>query len=116
SEEAGILPYQKQAIVDSNEENTMVSKSVTGKPARLIRTKWAQAYVDAKMDPLPMPFQSMVSSQILTSGQIGKRGDIAPGFAGQGIGLIKSVRPARDIFEDLLEGCKRAMAAVPREI
>ncbi|HEX4891619.1 MAG TPA: nitronate monooxygenase [Alphaproteobacteria bacterium] len=116
SEEAGLLPYQKQAIVDSNEENTMVSKSVTGKPARLIRTKWAQAYVDAKMDPLPMPFQSMVSSQILTAGQLAKRSDIAPGFAGQGIGLIKSVRPARDIFEDLLEGCKRAIAAAPREI
>jgi NAD(P)H-dependent flavin oxidoreductase YrpB (nitropropane dioxygenase family) len=116
SEEAGILPYQKQAIVDSNEENTMVSKSVTGKPARLIRTKWAQAYVDAKMEPLPMPFQSMVSSQIMTAAQIGQRGDIAPGFAGQGIGLIKSIRPARDIFEDLLEGCKRAFAAAPREI
>ncbi len=116
SEEAGILPYQKQAIVDSNEENTMVSKSVTGKPARMIRTKWGQAYLDAKMDPLPMPFQSMVSGQILAAGQIAKRTDIAPGFAGQGIGLIKSVRPARDIFEDLLEGCKRAMANAPREI
>lgn len=116
SEEANLLPYQKQAIVDSNEENTMVSKSVTGKPARLIRTKWAQAYLDAKMDPLPMPFQSMVSSQILAAAQISKRADIAPGFAGQGIGLIKSVRPARDIFEDLLEGCKRAIANAPREI
>ncbi len=116
SEEAGILPYQKQAIVDSNEENTMVSKSVTGKPARLIRTKWAQAYLDAKMDPLPMPFQSMVSGQILAAGQIGKRGDIAPGFAGQGIGLIKKVRPAREIFDDLVEGCRRALANAPRDI
>jgi len=116
SEEANLLPYQKQAIVDSNEENTMVSKSVTGKPARLIRTKWAQAYVDAKMDPLPMPFQSIVSSQVLAAAQIGNRADVAPGFAGQGIGLIKSVRPARDIFEDLVEGCKRAIANAPREI
>lgn len=114
--EAGILPFQKQAIVDSDEENTMVSKSVTGKPARLIRTKWAQAYQDAKLDPLPMPFQSMVSGQILAAGQVAKRPDIAPGFAGQGIGLIKSVRPARDIFEDLLQGCKRAIASLPREI
>lgn len=116
SEEAGILPYQKQAIVDSNEENTMVSKSVTGKPARLIRTKWAQAYQDARMDPLPMPFQTMVSSQVMTAAQIANRTDIAPGFAGQGIGLIKSVRPAREIFEDLLEGCKRAMAGLPHGI
>ncbi len=116
SEEAGILPYQKQAIVDSNEENTMVSKSVTGKPARMIRTKWGQAYLDAKMDPLPMPFQSMVSGQILAAGQIAKRTDIAPGFAGQGIGLIKAVRPARDIFEDLVEGCRKALASLPREI
>lgn len=116
SDEAGIMPYQKQAIVDSNEENTMVSKSVTGKPARLIRTKWGQAYLDAKMDPLPMPFQSMVSSQIISAAQLAQRADIAPGFAGQGIGLIKKVRPASEIFEDLVEGCKRAFASLPREI
>ncbi|MEQ1888816.1 MAG: nitronate monooxygenase family protein [Alphaproteobacteria bacterium] len=116
SEEAGIQPYQKQAIVDSNEENTMVSKSVSGKPARLIRTKWGQAYLDAKMDPLPMPFQTMVSAQVMNAGLVGNRTDIAPGFAGQGIGLIKSIRPAREIFEDLVEGCKRAFANAPREI
>ena len=116
SEEAGLQPYQKQAIVDSTEEGTMVSRSVTGKPARIIRTKWAQAYVDAKMEPLPMPFQSMVSGQILASGQIAKRGDIAPGFAGQGIGMIRSVRPARDIFQDLVDGCKRAFDNAPHAV
>lgn len=116
SEEAGILPFQKQAIVESNEENTVVSKSVTGKPARLIRTKWAQAYTDAKMDTLPMPYQSMVSASVMAAGQVSQRMDISPGFAGQGIGLIKKVRPARDIFEDLVEGCKRAIAGLPREI
>lgn len=116
SEEAGIQPYQKQAIVDSTEEGTMVSRSVTGKPARIIRTKWAQAYVDAKMEPLPMPFQSMVSGQILASGQIAKRADIAPGFAGQGIGMIRSVRPAREIFQDLVDGCKRAFDNAPHAV
>jgi len=35
TEEAGILDFQKQAIVDSNEENTTVSRSITGKPARV---------------------------------------------------------------------------------
>ncbi|MEZ5560315.1 MAG: nitronate monooxygenase [Pseudomonadales bacterium] len=40
SEEANIFDFQKQAIVDATEEGTTVSKSVTGKPARIIRSKW----------------------------------------------------------------------------
>jgi NAD(P)H-dependent flavin oxidoreductase YrpB (nitropropane dioxygenase family) len=90
TEEAGIQDFQKQAIVDSDEEGTVVSRSVTGKPARLIRSKWTQAFADSGLEALPMPFQSMVSQPVLVAGMIGRRKDIVPGFAGQGIGMIKA--------------------------
>ena len=38
------------------------------------------------------------------------RGDINPGFAGQGIGMIKAVRPAKDIFDELVYGSEQALA------
>ena len=71
TDEAGITDFQKQAIVDSDEENTIVSRSVTGKPARLIRSKWTQAWADSGLEALPMPFQSMVSGPVLVAGMIG---------------------------------------------
>jgi nitronate monooxygenase len=114
TDEAGIQDFQKQAIVDSDEENTVVSRSVTGKPARLIRSKWTQAYADSGLETLPMPFQSMVSGPVLLAGAIARRADIVPGFAGQGIGMIDKVRPARDVLLDIVAGAERALADAKR--
>ena len=110
TDEAGIQDFQKQAIVDSDEEGTVVSRSVTGKPARLIRSKWTQAFADSGLEALPMPFQSMVSQPVLVAGMIGRRRDIVPGFAGQGIGMIKKVQPAAAVLREIVAGAERALA------
>lgn len=109
SEEAGILPFQKQAIVDAAEEDTVVSKTVTGKPARIIRSLWTDAWTRAGKDPLPMPFQGMVSGPVMAAANRDGRGDVNPGFAGQGIGMIKAVRPAKEIFDELVYGFEQAL-------
>ncbi|HKC50108.1 MAG TPA: nitronate monooxygenase, partial [Myxococcota bacterium] len=84
------------------------------KPARLIRSKWTQAYAESGLETLPMPFQSMVSGPVLLAGSIARRGDIVPGFAGQGIGMIKAVRPAREVLRDIVAGAERALAEARR--
>ncbi|MFU8815307.1 MAG: NAD(P)H-dependent flavin oxidoreductase [Pseudomonadales bacterium] len=104
STEANIFDFQKQAIVDATEEGTMVSKSVTGKPARIIRSKWTDYWVREGKDPLPMPFQGMISGPVMAAANRDGRGDVNPGFAGQGIGMIKGVRPAGEIFRELVSG------------
>lgn len=110
SEEAGILPHQKEAIVSATEEGTTVSRSITGKPARIIRSKWTQYWVDIGRDPLPMPYQGTVSGAVLRAGDEAHRMDINPGFAGQGIGMIKSIRPAADIMAELVETAEKSLA------
>jgi len=105
SEEAGILDGQKQAIVDSTEEGTIVSRAVTGKPARMIKSKWTALWEESDNEPLPMPFQTQVSRPALTAANLaGRSQEINPGFAGQGIGMIKAVRPAAEIMADLVAG------------
>src|SRR3546814_9259157 len=59
TEEAGIERFQKEAITESGDADTIVSRSMTGKPARMIRNKWADAWVAAGKEPLPMPYQSI---------------------------------------------------------
>lgn len=109
SEEAGILDFQKQAIVEATEEGTTISRAVTGKPARIIRSKWTDYWVREGREPLPMPFQGMVSGPVMAAASRDGRGDVNPGFAGQGIGMIKEVRPARDIFADIVAGAETAL-------
>ncbi|MEC9346690.1 MAG: nitronate monooxygenase family protein [Pseudomonadota bacterium] len=111
SEEAGILPGQKQAIVESSEEGTIVSRSVTGKPARMIRSKWTKLWEDSEHEPLTMPFQGQVSRPALVAANLaGRAQDVNPGFAGQGIGMIKAVRPAAEIMADLVAGTEAVLA------
>ncbi|MBS0473166.1 MAG: nitronate monooxygenase [Proteobacteria bacterium] len=114
TKEAGIHQFQKEVLVESGDSDTMVSKSVTGKPARVIKNKWAQAWVDAGKDPLPMPFQSIVAGPVLAAATQQKRKDIAPGFAGQGMGLIKAIRPASEVLEALVAGAEKALASSNR--
>lgn len=114
TEEAGIEDFQKEVIVDSGDADTVVSRSVTGKPARIIRNKWSQAWVEAKKEPLPMPFQSMIAGPVLASAMAGKRKDIAPGFAGQGMGLVKSVLPAAEVMKNLVAEAEKALASAGR--
>ena len=110
TEEAGIEDYQKEVIAESGDRDTVVSRSVTGKPARIIKNKWSQAWVDEKKEPLPMPFQSIIAGPVLASGMASKRKDIAPGFAGQGMGLIKKVRPAAEVMKDLVADAENALS------
>jgi len=112
SEEAGILPGQKQAIVDATEEGTVVSRSVTGKPARIIKSKWTQLWAESEHEPLPMPYQTQVSRPALIAANLaGREQEINPGFAGQGIGMIKAIRPAAEIMADLVAGADATLKA-----
>ena len=110
SEEANIFDFQKEAIVEATEEGTSVSRTVTGKPARIIKSKWTEHWVREEVDPLPMPFQGQISGPVMAAANRDGRGDINPGFAGQGIGMIKAVRPAKDIFDELVYGSEQALA------
>jgi NAD(P)H-dependent flavin oxidoreductase YrpB (nitropropane dioxygenase family) len=107
--EAGIFEFQKKAIVASTEEGTVVSRSVTGKPARMIRSKWTDAVAASGLEPLPMPFQGAVAGPVQAAAFAAERGDIAPGFAGQGIGMIDAIRPAADVLRDLAADAERAL-------
>ncbi len=110
TDEAGIEDYQKDVIAESGDADTVVSRTVTGKPARIIRNKWSEAWVEAGIEPLPMPFQSMIAMPVLAAGAAAKRKDIAPGFAGQGMGLIHMVRPAAEVMSDLVKTAEKTLA------
>ena len=109
TDEAEIPLYQKEAIVAAHDKDTLVSKSVTGKPARMIRGKWAEQIEEGKIQPLPMPLQSMVSGPVMAAAMAAERADVWPGFAGQGAGLIHEIRPAAEIMADIVEEAVEAL-------
>lgn len=113
TEEAGIGAAQKQALVEAGDEGTMVSRSVTGKPARMLRGSWAQAYAEAGLEPLPMPQQGMIAAPVTAAALAAGRADVWGGFAGQGLGMIGAVRPAATVLREIVAGAERALARAP---
>src|SRR3546814_17809053 len=59
TDEAGIEDFQKQAIAEGGDGDTVVSRSITGKPARMIANKWANALLEDGKEPLPITYQSI---------------------------------------------------------
>ncbi len=114
TEEAGIAPYQKQALVEGNEESTVVSRYLTGKPARMLRSKLTDAWAASGLEPLPMPFMSIVSMPVVAAGTAAGRKDISPGIGGQGLGLIRRVQPAADVLRELAAEAEVALRRGPR--
>ncbi|MGE0732741.1 MAG: NAD(P)H-dependent flavin oxidoreductase [Acidimicrobiia bacterium] len=101
--EANIPSYQKLVLVASTDRDTMVSRSATGKPARMIRAKWGELYERGEIAALPMPLQGIVATPVMASAIANQRADVFAGFAGQGVGLVNEITPAGQVFNRLVE-------------
>ncbi len=57
-EEDENTPVQQQAYIDASSRDTVRSRSFTGKPCRMLKNDWTEAWADPETpDPLGMPLQ-----------------------------------------------------------
>jgi len=93
----------QRALLAAGSSDTVRSRVYSGKPARLLKTRWTQAWAapDAPA-PLPMPLQNLLVSE--AHARIAQSGD--PGVVampvGQIVGRMNRVRPVAEVFDDLL--------------
>ncbi len=105
-EEADLPPAQKQQLLDATSRDTVRSRSFTGKPARMLRTKWTEAWEapDAPK-PLPMPLQYMVSGDCVARSHryADKALDVMFNPVGQVVGQLNTVHKTADVIQRLVE-------------
>ena len=101
--EAGALPVNKKHIIDSTDEDTRVSKSYTGKTLRASYNKFHDLWDGSGLEPLPFPTQVLISSGLLASFIKAQKDDYVGGLAGQISGLVKEIKPARQVLEEMVE-------------
>ncbi len=107
--EADTNPVIVEKLLKGGSTDTVRSRSMTGKPARLLRTPWTEAW-DSPDSPgtLPMPLQYMATAQAL--GRIYKYAHVEGSGAseligtpvGQIMGRMNSVRRTRDVIQDMV--------------
>ena len=101
--EGGALEVNKRRIIESTDEDTRVSRAYTGKTLRASYNKFHDLWDNSGLEPLPFPTQVLISSALLSSFIGGNKDEYVGGLAGQISGLIKEIKPARQVLEEMVE-------------
>jgi NAD(P)H-dependent flavin oxidoreductase YrpB (nitropropane dioxygenase family) len=105
-EEADVPPGQMKSYLDATSADTVRSKSFTGKPCRMLKNDWTEAWERPDTpDPLPMPLQMLVAIDAVGAGRRfpEQAKDVTFNPCGQIVGNAKQVRKARDVIYELVE-------------
>lgn len=118
TQEAETAPVIKEKLLAASSNQTVRSRSRTGKYSRQVRSPWTDAWENEDApEPLPMPLQSRISepalgkvAKLAESGHQGAR-QLATYWVGQGVGLMNQSLSVRqvvyDFMEDFLEANER---------
>jgi NAD(P)H-dependent flavin oxidoreductase YrpB (nitropropane dioxygenase family) len=109
TQEAETDPAVQQKMLAASSSDTVRSRSLTGKPARMLRSAWTDEWEAATApSALQMPLQTMLtaSAQQRIRRSSTREGSgaqqLATYFVGQGVGLLDRVRPAKEVVADMV--------------
>jgi NAD(P)H-dependent flavin oxidoreductase YrpB (nitropropane dioxygenase family) len=110
TEEAETPPVVKDKFLAASSSDTVRSRSMTGKPARMLRTAWTDEWDRPDSpEPLGMPLQTALvgEPQLRINQAAGHPGakarELATYFVGQVVGSLDRVRPTRAVVLDMVE-------------
>ncbi len=101
-EEAHNTPVQQSAYVKATSRDTVRSRSFTGKPCRMLRNEWTEAWeTPGNPEPLGMPLQYMVSGMAVaaTNKYPNETVDVAFNPVGQVVGQFTKVEKSAAVIE-----------------
>jgi len=103
TEEGGAPAVIKQHIVEASDEDTRVSTMFTGKTLRSIKSRFMDLWDESGLQPLPFPLQMLIASALLAAFIKDNRDEYIGGFAGQVAGIVKEIKPAAQVLEEMVE-------------
>jgi NAD(P)H-dependent flavin oxidoreductase YrpB (nitropropane dioxygenase family) len=102
--ESDMSPLVMDKLLEAGARDTVRSRSWTGKPARMLRTAWTEAWErDDSPGTLPMPLQYMLISDAQRRINKYQVKELTTMPVGQIVGRMNRVRPVRDVIFDLVE-------------
>lgn len=109
TEEAETQPVIKEKYLAARSKDTVRSRSITGKPARMLKTKWTEEWERSDgPGPLGMPLQPLLVSEaqarINRSANTPGSGaqELATYFVGQVVGQMNSTKRAGQVVLDMV--------------
>jgi NAD(P)H-dependent flavin oxidoreductase YrpB (nitropropane dioxygenase family) len=110
TQEAETSAAVRARMLASRSQDTVRTRSFTGKPCRVLRSKWTDAWnEDGAPSPLPMPLQSMLSDrprrriEAMAERPGSRAVELLSPFVGQIVGQMNAVKPARQVVLEMVE-------------
>ena len=92
-----------EAFLRASSADTVRTRIYTGKPARLLKTKWTQAWESEDApSPLPMPLQNLLVADAHNRLNAANNPDAISMPVGQIVGSMNEVRSVADVMADLI--------------
>jgi nitronate monooxygenase len=104
--ESGAVPAWQECLLAATEVNTVVTRAFTGRPARGIRNRFIEAYLQAGAEPLAWPLQRLAADDIYRAASAQGMADYFPVLTGQGLRLLKRGQGAAEIVAELVAEAK----------
>jgi len=119
SNEAHAGALYKQVIVEAGDEDTVITRSYSGKPMRVFKNAWTTDWDSRPGDIQKFPAQAMLSHQAGVMGGIGGQLEglsrERSAFAmGQGAGGVHAVKPAGDIVREMVAEAEEVIARMAK--
>jgi NAD(P)H-dependent flavin oxidoreductase YrpB (nitropropane dioxygenase family) len=105
-EESENTPVQQDTYVKASSRDTVRSRSFTGKPCRMLRNDWTEAWENPENpDPLGMPLQYMISGMAVsaTHRYPDQSVDVAFNPVGQVVGQFEKVEKTAAVIQRWVE-------------
>jgi NAD(P)H-dependent flavin oxidoreductase YrpB (nitropropane dioxygenase family) len=101
----------QRALLKAGSSDTVRSRIYTGKPARLLKNRWTQAWGDSDApQPLPMPLQNLLVGEAHQRMMRAGDPDVVAMPVGQIVGRMNEVRPVAEVMAGLLAEVEEARA------
>jgi NAD(P)H-dependent flavin oxidoreductase YrpB (nitropropane dioxygenase family) len=97
------LPALRKALLAASSADTVRSRIYSGKPARLLRNRWTEAWSQpGAPEPLPMPLQNLLVSEAHNRLMRADDPSVVPMPVGQIVGRMNEVRPVAEVMAALV--------------
>src|SRR5262249_59512271 len=105
----------KRSLLERAGEDTTVTVTITGLPARVVRNAYVAEYTASGAPILPPLIQSNAAQDVFGAATARGDGDHFPQFSGQSLGLIHDLPGAGEVVARLVSEMEAARARLPGE-
>jgi NAD(P)H-dependent flavin oxidoreductase YrpB (nitropropane dioxygenase family) len=117
SRESDVDMIVKEKILAATAEDTSYSTCISGMTMRVLKCPWTEEWAKPEAPRvLPAPYQMLLSSDYIQGANDARREDLMTEAAGQGVGFVTSMKPARQILFDLVEEALAALEEITGEL